>query len=430
MKRKISLFLNEWQNRKDKLPLLLLGARQIGKTYILKEFAKENFSSCFYINFEENPKMLSLFEDDLNIDRIISDIELSFSKKIDAKNDIIIFDEVQLSPKCVTSLKYFAENNNKYHVACAGSLLGVMLNRSNLSFPVGKVEFKKMYPLTFDEFLVALGHEILVDKIKTNFKENRPMPDDVHKKLLALYKDYLCVGGMPMSVLEYINKGNDIIAFNREIPKNIVNAYIADMGKYSTSSENIKIQSIFKSLPEQLSRENKKFKYSTVKKGAKASHFDSAIEWLVASNVHIICKAIKTAKFPISAYIKPTFFKIFMNDIGLLNSLANIPFIILKDDEDHLYKGAIVENYVAMELSANNYELYYYSDDRMEIDFIIQRHDEIIPIEVKSKRNKRSRSFNKYMKQYSPSRGIRITQGNFGLKDNIKSIPLYAAFCI
>ncbi len=430
MRRNIYNFLKEWKNRENSKPLLVLGARQIGKTTIIKKFGENEYKSYIYINFEEKPNMKSLFEENLSPSRIISDLELILEREIDSKNDLIIFDEVQIAPRCITSLKYFAENNIKYNICCAGSLLSVMLNNSNLSFPVGKVEFKYMYSFSFDEFLLALNMDDVITKIKDCYNNDKKMPIAVHEKLLNLYKDFLCIGSMPEAIIEYINKDKKLVNFNKNVHRNILNAYIADMGKYAKNNDVIKIQSIYKSIPEQLSKENKKFKYSTVKKGAKASHFESAIEWLIVSNINIIAKAINTPKLPISAYIIENHFKLFMNDIGILNSLANIPFSLIKDDDNHIYKGAIVENYVASELKMKDYDLYYYKDNSMEIDFIIQNENNIIPIEVKSKKNSRSRSFNKYINLYKPNIAYKISQGNFGIKDNIKSIPLYSVFLI
>ncbi len=271
------------------------------------------------------PSLANVFEQDLNPTRIVSELELYFAKKINSATDIILFDEVQRVPKCVTALKYFAEQLPQYHIICAGSLLGVMLNRTTFSFPVGKVAFNYMFPLSFDEFLRALNLDALVTKIEECFQDDSVMPPAVHDRLLSLYKDYLCVGGMPLVVLDYVEKDGDLVQFERAIHSNIVNAYIADMGKYCKSTDTVKIQAIYKSIPEQLARENKKFKYSTVKKGAKASHFEAAIEWLIMSRIQIICNATETAKLPLKAYANSSAFKMYLSDIGLLNSLANMP---------------------------------------------------------------------------------------------------------
>ncbi len=271
---------------------------------------------------------------------------------------------------------------------------------------------------------------MLVEKIANCFQTNQPMPMAIHQKLLNLYKDYLCVGGMPLAVLDYVEKAGDIVQFDRSIHNNIVNAYIADMGKYCNASDTVKIQAIYNSIPEQLARENKKFKYSIVKKGAKASHFEAAIEWLILSRIQLICNATATAKLPVKAYITQRAFKMYLNDNGLLNSLANVPFSLVRNQENHIYRGAIVENYVATALAAKQHELYYYKDNQIEVDFLIQKNDTIVPIEVKAKSNSRSRSFNTYIKRYNPPLAIRLSQKNFGQKDAIKAVPLYAAFCI
>ncbi len=430
MRRNITARLLAWKNNSKRMPLLLLGARQVGKTYSLLAFAKAQYDNYLYINFEQSPTLADIFEADLDSLRILADLELYFSKKINPLTDIIIFDEVQRVPKCITSLKYFAEQLPSYPIVCAGSLLGVMLNRESFSFPVGKVEFDYLFPLSFDEFLLALDLDMLVEKIVECYQTDQPMPIATHEKLLKLYKDYLCVGGMPVAVLDYIDKQADLIQFDRNIHTNIVNAYIADMSKYCHASDTVKIQAIYKSIPEQLAKENKKFKYSIVKKGAKSSHFDAAIEWLIMSRVQLICRATQTAKLPLKAYLTHNMFKMYLSDNGLLNSLAGLPFSLIKNDDNHIYRGAIVENYVAVALTAQRHELYYYKDNHFEVDFLIQKNDLIIPIEVKAKSNSRSRSFNAYIKKYQPELAIRLSQKNFGKKDVIKSVPLYAAFCI
>lgn len=430
MQRNLMKKLVSWKYKKDKSPLLLLGARQVGKTFLLNQFAKENYKDIVYINFENNPNKKNMFDKDLNPQRIIEEIELDIFKKIIPEQTLIIFDEIQQAPKAITSLKYFKEQLPHYNIVCAGSLLGVMLLRENVSFPVGKVEFEYLYPFTFDEFLIGIGKELLKDKIKSCFRLNEKMPETTHQNLVDLYKKYLCIGGMPSAINNYKENNESLISFDASVHDNILNAYIADMGKYCNSSETLKTQAIYMSMPNQLAKENKKFKYSVVKKGSKSSQYDGAIEWLLSSKINLLCKCINYPDFPLSAYHEDNIFKLYMNDVGLLNRLGKIPYKVIIGQDHHLFKGAITENYVATELKSLNIELYYYKRNTSEVDFIAQINDEIIPIEVKASDNTRSRSLNMYIEKYKPSYAIRISTKNFGFNNSIKSIPLYSVFCI
>ncbi len=291
-----------WKNKKNKLPLIILGARQVGKTYLIKEFAELYYKNFVYLNFESDTYLKDIYEKDLNPKRILSEIELYINRKINSEDTLIIFDEIQIAEKAVTALKYFAEAMPEYNIVCAGSLLGVAIQRENFSFPVGKVEFKYLYPFMFDEFLNGIGFEMYVEKIKDCYYENEMMPKIIHEKLIDLYKHYLCVGGMPAAINEYKEKNMNLGDFDRLVHENIINAYIADMSKYCKGSESLKIQAIYKSIPEQLAGDNKKFKYSVVKKGAKASEFGSSVEWLMLSNLNIECTLIKISEFPLSVY--------------------------------------------------------------------------------------------------------------------------------
>jgi len=421
--------LIKWKEKKHKLPLMLLGARQVGKTYLLKKFAETYYDEYVYINFEQNNFFAKMYEADLDPKRIIGEIELYINKKINPENMLIFFDEIQLSDKAITALKYFAEQFPEYDIVCAGSLLGVVIQRESFSFPVGKVEFHYLFPFRFDEFLLGIGNELLVEKIKECYSSNAKMPTIIHEKAISLYKQYLCVGGMPAAINEFIVKGEDLVAFDQTVHENIINAYIADMSKYSSSSESVKVQAIYKSIPEQLAGDNQKFKYSVVQNGAKASRFGSAIEWLILSRTNLECSLIKRPEYPLRAYKEKGFFKLYLSDVGLLMCLAKMPFkMILLEGEHNLFKGAITANYVAEQLKSNNEELYYWKSNTHEVDFIVQIDDEIIPIEVKSSNNKRSKSLNEYIRKYNPQYAIRLSTKNFGYENGIKSVPLYAAF--
>lgn len=430
MKRNMMKKLLEWKNKKNQSPLILLGARQVGKTYLLEAFAKNNYETFVYINFENEPSQKHMFEYDLNPKRIIGEIELSIAQKINPENTLIFFDEIQQAPKAITSLKYFKEQLPQYNIVCAGSLLGVMLLRESVSFPVGKVEFEYLYPFSFDEFLIGIDCQMLKEKIEACYMKGEQMPSMIHERLMDYYKRFLCIGGMPAAINNYKENGEDLLLFDQSIHENIINAYIADMGKYSKNSETIKVQAIYKSMPGQLARENRKFKYSTVQKGAKASQFESSIEWLLSSRLNLMCQCLKYIDFPLSAYQEERIFKLYMSDVGLLNKLGRIPYAVIMGNEHHLFKGAITENYVAVELYTNKFELYYYRRKAIEVDFILQIDGAIIPVEVKANSHTRSRSLNGYIERYAPDYAMRISANNFGWANNIKSVPLYAVFCI
>lgn len=423
--------LIRWKSKEVRLPLLLLGARQVGKTYLLKEFAKEFYTDYIYINFELEPQMRSLFDKDLKPERIISDIELTYMKKVDISQTLIIFDEIQLEMKAVTALKYFAEASEQYHIVGAGSLLGVALNRENYSFPVGKVDIHYLYPFTFDEFLRGIGQEMFLPRIEEAFAKDEALPAVIHDQLIERYTQYLYVGGMPAAINDFSRCGHSIISFDRVVHENIINAYIADMSKYTTKSEVMKVQAIYRSIPDQLAGDQKKFKYNLVEKGAKALTFGSSIEWLLLSQVSLECSMINRGEIPLSVYKDPKSFKLYFSDVGLLMAITRIPYMtMVRENEHNLFKGAVAENYVAQQLKAKGYDLYYWKNNTHEVDFILQKGEAIIPIEVKASTNKRSRSLREYMNQYQPPQSIRITRKNFGCVDGIKSVPFYAVYLL
>ncbi len=423
--------LISWKSQKTRNPLMLLGARQVGKTYLLLEFAKKSYKDYIYMNLEREPLLRTLFEKDLDPKRILSEIELNYMKKIDPENTLIIFDEIQMEMKAVTSLKYFAEECPNYHIVGAGSLLGVAINRENYSFPVGKVDMHYLYPFTFDEFLLGLGMEQYLSKINECFTLNQSMPELAHESLLSLYKQYLYIGGMPAAICSYIDCNKDIVAFDRSVHQNIINAYIADMSKYTSIAEVMKVQAIYKSIPDQLAGDYNKFKYSRVEKGAKALTYGSSIEWLLLSQVSIECPMVNRGEIPLSVYKEAKNFKLYMSDIGLLMTMTNVPYIIMVRDHEHnLFKGAITENYVAQQLKAKGQDLYYWKHNTHEVDFILQKEDQIIPIEVKVGDHTRSRSLKEYIRLYEPEVSMRISSNNFGMSDGIRSVPLYAVYCI
>ncbi len=430
MYREIINNLIEWKKSEVRKPLIIHGARQVGKTYIVKKFGKEFYNNLIYVNFETNKEFSSQIEENINAEYIINKLELFFGEKIIPEKTLIFFDEIQANERALTALKYFCENANKYHVIAAGSLLGVAINRNNYSFPVGKVQMLNMYPLSFKEFLIALNHEQLIDEIKKHFEDNTKMDNSIHELCLSLYRTYLVVGGMPEVVQTYLNEGKIISTI--DIQSEILEAYERDMTKYADSSLSNKIISAFDSIPVQLAKDNQKFQYKVISKGGTSGIFGEAILWL--KNSGIVNQTYKVSpKLPLEMYKDLSSFKLYMSDVGLFVNKAKYPLyqVDLSSTPTMISMGPLTEHYVANELKQNGYKLYYWeSEGKAELDFIIQKNMDIIPIEVKSSTHVKSRSLDSYIKANNPNYAIRISEKNFGFENNIKSVPLYAVFCI
>ncbi|MGI6393581.1 MAG: ATP-binding protein [bacterium] len=430
MRRKITEKLIEWKERKEKKPVLIYGARQVGKTYIIEDFAKKYYKNSIYINFEKMPVFISFFDSDISPSKLMSIFETHFNTKITAGETLIIFDEIQVCERALTSLKYFAEDAPNQHVIGAGSLLGVAINREKYSFPVGKVEMMTLYPLDFEEYLEALGKTHFVEIIKEHYGNMSPVSAIIHSELLNDYKTYLTVGGMPMAVKSFRdekNYNNVSAALN-----SILNAYIADMAKYSDSNESVRIRGAYESIPAQLAKENKKFQYKLIRKGASATLFGSSIHWLEIAGVVLKCIKVERGEVPLPAFKDFSSFKLYMSDVGLYCAKALIPpENILSGNLPDVIKGAISENFVAQTLRTNGFELFYWeSNYQAEVDFVIQKGTAVIPVEVKYETHTRSRSLNSFVQKYASPYSIRISSKNFGFENNIKSVPHYAAFCI
>lgn len=430
MKRKIEEKLLEWKNRNNHKPLIIDGARQVGKTHSILTFGKDYYKNTVYFNFENARELSKIFDKNLNSERIIKELSVFSGNTILEKDTLIIFDEIQACEKALTSLKYFYEENPNYNIICAGSLLRVALNRESYSFPVGKVEMLRMYPMDFEEFLWALNEIELSKMIREHFNTNEAF--SLHDKAMEYYKKYLVIGGMPRVVLDYIETKNFDFVYSSQ--KTLNDSYIADMAKYATPYETVKIMNAFNSIPSQLAKENKKFQYKVIKSGARANEYEVPIEWLVSSGVINKCIKVTEGKMPLRAYSEPSSFKIYLTDTGLLCSKFEIPvnMILYGDDKFSEFKGALTENYVCSALAMNNYTPYYFERKQtLEIDFIIQNKEgDIIPIEVKSAEHVKATSLNNYIKKYSPKYSIRVSGKNFGFENGIKSVPLYAVFCI
>lgn len=430
MERKIYKELLAWKNSTDRKPLILQGARQVGKTYIVNYFAGKEYSNSVYCNFEKDDGLADFFKD-LTPEKIIRKLSLYKRKEIFQENTLIIFDEIQACPEAITSLKYFNEEANGYHIIALGSLLGVSVNRGNFSFPVGKVQFMTLYPLDFEEYLMARGEDGLIELIRECYERNTPLDSAFHERALEYYKEYLFVGGMPEAVEEYGKNHNPDLV--RIIQQTILESYQNDMGKYNRQSEIPKTRIVYKNISTQLAKENRKFQYKSIKQGGRASEFENAIEWLCLAGIASQNYRIEQIMLPLNAYRSLTDFKFYMNDVGLCGASQDIHYEDIMGENPLLdnFKGGLTENYVFNQLTENGLSLYYWTSGcQAEVDFITRIGEDIIPIEVKAKVNNRARSLVVYVERYKPSYAIRISQKNFGFENGMKSVPLYATFCI
>ena len=430
MKRKFYNVLLDWKNNNIETPLMVVGARQIGKTYIIDEFCKNEFKEYIYINLMERQSVVNIFEEKSDFETKVKKLELELNKKIDGENTVIFFDEVQESETLISSLKAFCESQKKYKIICAGSLLGVKIHRFHASFPVGKVRIEFMYPMDFEEFLLALGKEMWIEEIKRCYNNLEEI--SIHDKLLELYKTYLCIGGMPEAIKDYIGVKEEILLTNKKIVKNVIISYLADMNRYTlNNTESIKIEKVYKAIPTTLAKENRKFQYKNIEKGAKKRDYESAIDWLKASNLVYQCTLVNKIQPPLKAFEQIDYFKLYLSDVGLLTSLLEISFSDILLDTEYMFKGTIAENYIAQTFRTNDISLHYWKSNNMaEVDFLLYGEDGIVPVEVKANNNTKSKSLKMYMEKYNPKYAIRISTKNFGYTNNIKSIPLYAAFLI
>lgn len=423
MKRFIIEKLVEWKNSKYRKPLILKGARQIGKTYILKEFGKEYYEGVAYFNFDHDEDLYNIFENTKEPKRILEQLSFIYGKAILPGKTLIIFDEIQECPNALNSLKYFQEEANEYHIACAGSLLGIRL--SHTSFPVGKVEFLNMYPMTFSEFLIADNCENLVEYMKSITKVEK-IPDIFFNQLEEKLKAYFIIGGMPEAVEIWVNEKN--IELVNNVQENILKAYESDFLKHTGNNEANKISLIWNSVPSQLAKENKKFLYQTVKNGARAREYEDALNWLNDANLIYKIYDVKKAEFPLKAYTDLSAFKIYMNDVGLLRRMANLDSRIVVEGDKLFreFKGAFTENYILNMLNIV-FDLVpnYFTFDRNEIDFVIQNKNKIIPIEVKSNKSTNNISLTKYSEKFDNELSIRFSMNNLAKDGKILNVPLF-----
>lgn len=435
MKRFIINDLINWKNKASRKPLILKGARQVGKTYILKQFAKENFKTYHYINFEKQENISSLFLKDLDPSRIIKELEIILNISIDKKNDLLILDEIQNCPQALSSLKYFCEEMSELAICAAGSLLGVELSTS--SFPVGKVEFLEMYPMNFTEFLLALGEDKLFSLL-TAVTSNSNISEIIHLKLWEILKIYFVVGGLPEIVSCYAEHKNNLIeAFFqvREKQDNLIKTYLADMAKYSGSENAMHLERLWRNIPAQLGRQldgsAAKFIFKGIIPGIQAySRLIGVFDWLEKARLLIKVPIVQQATLPLSSFVKENSFKAYCFDVGLLGALGNISSKNLFEIEQNTYKGFIAENFVAQELLTGGYSnLYCWRGRTAELEFIIPQENEILPIEVKSGWVTKSKSLNVFKEKYKPKRSIIFSARNMSINKSsgILSLPLYLA---
>lgn len=434
MKRKIYEKLLEWKNREERKPLLFFGARQIGKTYIIDEFCKNEFKNYSKINLMEDDNIVSLYRESKNANIKYNDL-LSYAGIVkEDENTILFIDEIQESPELIFALKYICENHPNLRIICAGSLLGIALKKNRKSFPVGKVEMLNMYQMDFEEYLMAFEENLLIKEIKECYKNNTPLMESFHNKALSYYNLYLFTGGMPEAVKDIVKNNMNASAFDERKLDEILKSYFEDMYKYvDNKNDTIKIEAIYKTIPGQLGNDSHKFQFKNINDNARKRDYEVPLSWLLTSRIVADTHNIKLPEIPLIAFADFDTFKLYMNDVGLLRKMANTTYRDIVDSQNNIFKGIMSENYVANQLMANGIEnLYYYKNEQstMEIDFLLQTDDGIIPVEVKSAENTQSKSLKSYINKFNPKYSIRISTKNFGFVNNIKSIPLYAVFCI
>ena len=424
MQRYALKHLIDWKNKKNHKPLVIQGARQVGKTWLIQEFGKKYYEQVAYINFDVDVKSREIFDIDYDTERLIMDIGLATKTKINAENTLIIFDEIQECPRALTSLKYFRENAPQYDIIVAGSLLGVSCHEGT-GFPVGKVSFMNLFPLSFEEFLLAMGEERFVELLnKKDFKTIK-LFNNKYEKLL---KQYCYVGGMPEIVQDFVeNKDFESV---RNLQKEILSAYEEDFTKHISANTVAKIRLLWKSIPAQLSKENKKFIYGAAKEGARARDFEAALSWLINSGLVYRVNKITKPDLPITAYEDFNSFKLFVLDVGLLGAMTDLQADTIIDGNRIFeeFKGAITEQYVLQQFKTiKDLPVFYWSNEtsRAEIDFVIQIKSNVVPVEVKAERNLQAKSLKVYMEKFKPNYAIRTSMADYKKTDNLIDLPLY-----
>ena len=415
----------KWKDKKGRKPLIIRGARQVGKTWLMKEFGAKAYKKCVYISFENNQRMQELFTADLSIERIVTGLELYAGHKIDSAETLLIFDEIQEVPKALTSLKYFNENAPQYHIVCAGSLLGVALHQGT-SFPVGKVEFIDLYPLSFQEFMLAMGKE---QYIKLLDGSDYSMVTTFRQEYIDLLKQYYYVGGMPEVVYNF--SANKDFSEAREIQGRILDAYEQDFSKHAPHDVIPRIRMLWNSIPSQLTKENKKFIYGLIKEGARAKEYEMALLWLTDCGLVHMVNRVTAPSLPLKAYEDLKAFKLFLLDVGLLSCMVRLRQDVLLDRNDLFkeFKGALTEQYVLQQLKTlKNINTYYWTNDRnsAEVDFLIDNGEDVIPLEVKAEVNLQAKSLKTFREKFNPKISLRTSMADYKKEDWLINLPLYA----
>ena len=417
--------LYRWKESRRRKPLIIQGARQVGKTWLMKEFGRSAYRDMIYINFDSNSRMAELFASDLNTDRLIMGIELYAGKKIDPDSTLLIFDEVQEVPRALSSLKYFYENAPQYHIICAGSLLGIALHEGT-SFPVGKVDFLELYPLSFREFLMAVTG---IQFAKLLDSQDYKMITSFKQTYIEALKQYYFIGGMPEAV-ENFTEERDFYEV-REVQKRILAAYEQDFSKHAPLEIVPKIRMVWNSIPSQLAKENKKFLYGLVREGGRAKEYETAIMWLCDCGLVYKIERVKGGGIPLKAYVDQKAFKLFVVDVGLLGCMMGLSPKILLDGNDLFteFKGALTEQYVCQQLKTlENLSIYYYTNDRgsCEVDFVVDTGERTVPVEVKAEVNLKAKSLKTYYEKYQPEISIRTSMADYRPEEWLMNLPLYA----
>ena len=435
MRRKIYNKLLEWKsNDENKKPLMVLGVRQCGKTYVIKDFCKNEFENVCVINLLERDDIIELFSRSINSEEKYNILKTMLNYDIEDENTVLFIDEIQESEDLISQLKFFCENHNNVNIICAGSLLGVKLKRLKKSFPVGKVWMIDMFPMDFEEFLVANNREKFVDLLKDCFNNNKFLGSPLHEELLRYYRIYLLTGGMPEAIQNIVDANLDYVKYDTKILKNILASYYKDMRKHvKNEAEALKIERVYRTLPSQLMNASKKFQLSIIDVDARNREYETAIDWLMGSNMIIKCECVSLPEIPLKGFVDNEIFKFYLSDVGILCTILGLSVRDIVTDNISLYKGIIAENFVANQLLCNGFDLFYWKNTATaEVDFLLYTADGVIPVEVKAGENTQSKSLKVYMEKYDAKYAIRISTKDFGYdpKTKIKSVPLYATFLI
>ena len=435
MRRKIYNKLLEWKsNDENKKPLMVLGVRQCGKTYVIKDFCKNEFENVCVINLLERDDIIELFSRPINSEEKYNILKTMLNYDIEDENTVLFIDEIQESEDLISQLKFFCENHNNVNIICAGSLLGVKLKRLKKSFPVGKVWMIDMFPMDFEEFLLANNREKFVDLLKDCFNNNKFLGSPLHEELLRYYRIYLLTGGMPEAIQNIVDANLDYVKYDTKILKNILASYYKDMRKHvKNEAEALKIERVYRTLPSQLMNASKKFQLSIIDVDARNREYETAIDWLMGSNMIIKCECVSLPEIPLKGFVDNETFKFYLSDVGILCTILGLSVRDIVTDNISLYKGIIAENFVANQLLCNGFDLFYWKNTATaEVDFLLYTADGVIPAEVKAGENTQSKSLKVYMEKYNAKYAIRISTKDFGYdpKTKIKSVPLYATFLI